>query len=133
MPGPPRGFHRHEERALRQEHEFAEFYQANYGKITAVVAAVLGDRREAEDVTQEAFARALVRWPRLVRYELPEAWVRRVALRLAVDHSRRLRRTARLAVKLLGTRKHGRPGRRFLPAALHRHPGDLGAGGPERR
>jgi len=90
---------------LRQEHEFAEFYQANYGKITAVVAALLGDRREAEGVTQEAFARALDRWPRLARYELPEARVRRAALRLAIDRSRRLRRTARLAVKLLGTRR----------------------------
>jgi RNA polymerase sigma-70 factor (ECF subfamily) len=87
---------------LRQEREFAEFYQANYGKITAVVAAVLGGRQEAEDLTQEAFARALARWPRLARYELPEAWVRRVALRLAVDHGRRLRRTARLTARLLG-------------------------------
>ena len=90
---------------MRQEHEFADFYHANYGKITAVVAAVLGDRHEAEDVTQEAFARALVRWPQLARYDLPEAWVRRVALRLAIDQGRRLRRTARLVAKLLGARR----------------------------
>jgi RNA polymerase sigma-70 factor, ECF subfamily len=105
MPGPPRGSYRLEERTLRQEHEFSEFYRANYGKITAIVTAMLGDRYEAEDVTQEAFARALARWPRLARYELPEAWVRRVALRLAIDHGRRLRRTSGLAAKLLGARR----------------------------
>jgi RNA polymerase sigma-70 factor, ECF subfamily len=113
LPGParpghmagPRGSDRLEERTLRQEHEFSEFYQASYGKITAIVTAMLGDRYEAEDVTQEAFARALARWPRLAHYELPEAWVRRVALRLAIDHGRRLRRTSRLAAKLLGARR----------------------------
>jgi RNA polymerase sigma-70 factor, ECF subfamily len=123
-------FYRHEERALRQEHEFADFYQANYGKITAVVAAVLGDRHEAEDAAQEAFARALARWPRLARYELPEAWVRRVAVRLAIDHCRRLRRTARLTAKLLGARRRQEPesadllpftamGRALLQLPLH--------------
>jgi RNA polymerase sigma-70 factor (ECF subfamily) len=90
---------------LREEHEFGDFYQANYGKITAIVAAMLGDRYEAEDVTQEAFARALARWPRLARYELPEAWVQRVALRLAIDHGRRLRRISPLAGRLLGARR----------------------------
>jgi RNA polymerase sigma-70 factor, ECF subfamily len=46
-------------------------------------------------VAQETFARALARWPRLSSYELPEAWVRQVALRLALDSGRRLRRTLR--------------------------------------
>jgi predicted RNA polymerase sigma factor len=54
-----------------------------------MVAAVLADRDQAEDVAQEAFARALMRWPRIGGYELPEAWVRRVALRIAVDSGRR--------------------------------------------
>jgi RNA polymerase sigma-70 factor, ECF subfamily len=80
---------------LTRSGEFEEFYAANYGKIAALIAAVLGDRNEAEDVAQEAFARALARWPRLASYELPEAWVRQVALRLAIDSSRRLRRTVR--------------------------------------
>jgi RNA polymerase sigma-70 factor, ECF subfamily len=80
---------------LKQARDFEEFYAANYGKVTALVAAVIGDRNEADDVTQEAFARALARWVRLSRYELPEAWVRRVALRLAIDSGRRLRRTLR--------------------------------------
>lgn len=83
------------ERVLKQAREFEEFYAANYGKIVALITAVLGDRSEADDIAQEAFARALARWPKVGEYELPEAWVRRVALRLAIDSGRRFRRTMR--------------------------------------
>jgi RNA polymerase sigma-70 factor (ECF subfamily) len=51
---------------VRRDAEFQEFYEANYGRIVAMVAAVLADRDQAEDVAQEAFARALMRWPRSV-------------------------------------------------------------------
>jgi RNA polymerase sigma-70 factor (ECF subfamily) len=87
----------------RPGRDFEEFYQANYGLTVALVTAVLGDRRDAEDVAQETFARALARWPRLGSYELPEAWVRQVALRLAVDSGRRLRRAVRTAWRLRAT------------------------------
>jgi RNA polymerase sigma-70 factor, ECF subfamily len=85
---------------LKQNRDFEEFYKANYGRVTALVAAVLGNRSEADDITQEAFARALARWPRLAGYEVPEAWVRRVAMRLAIDSSRRLRRALRTMPRL---------------------------------
>ena len=75
--------------------EFEDFYQASYGRIMALLLAVLGDRQEAEDAAQEAFARALARWPRLSTYDLPEAWVRRVALRIAVDSGRTVQRRER--------------------------------------
>jgi RNA polymerase sigma-70 factor (ECF subfamily) len=94
-----------EEHALRRTTEFEDFYQASYGRLVALLLAVLGDRQEAEDAAQEAFVRALARWPRLSTYDLPEAWVRRVALRLAVDSGRRLRRTARLSARLRGDRQ----------------------------
>jgi RNA polymerase sigma-70 factor (ECF subfamily) len=83
--------------------DFEEFYQANYGLTVALVTAVLGDRQDAEDVAQETFARALARWPRLSAYQLPEAWVRQVALRLAVDSGWRLRRALRTARRLRAT------------------------------
>jgi RNA polymerase sigma-70 factor (ECF subfamily) len=85
---------------LPADDQFEHFYQANYRRIVAVVAAVLGDTAEAEDVAQEAFARALARWPRIAGYDLPDAWVRRVALRLAVDSGRRLGRIRRLTARL---------------------------------
>jgi RNA polymerase sigma-70 factor, ECF subfamily len=69
-----------------------------------MAAAVLGSRQEAEDVAQEAFARALARWSRLGSYDLPEAWVRRVALRLAVDSGRRVRRAVRVSIKMAAQR-----------------------------
>lgn len=62
---------------MRHAGGFQEFYEGSCGRILTVVAAMIGDRHEAEDVTQEAFARALLRWSRLGGYDQPEAWVRR--------------------------------------------------------
>jgi RNA polymerase sigma-70 factor, ECF subfamily len=93
---------------------FPDFYHANYRRMVGLVAAVLGSTAEAEDVTQEAFARALARWPRIAGYDLPEAWVRRVALRLAVDSARRVRRTARLTARLAAAAP-GQPADPFDP------------------
>ncbi len=66
--------------------EFESFYQASYGRIVALLLGVLGDRQEAEDAAQEAFARALARWPRLSSYEVPEAWARCGPMPRAVPH-----------------------------------------------
>ena len=89
---------------MRRDAEFQEFYESNYGRIVAMVAAVLGDRDQAEDVAQEAFARALTRWPRIGGYDLPEAWVRQVALRIAVDSGRRFQRAVKASVRLAAQR-----------------------------
>ena len=107
---------------MKQSRDFEDFYAANYGKITALVAAVIGDRHEADDIAQEAFARALARWPRVSGYELPEAWVRQVAMRLAIDSARRLRRTLR-ALPLLraaGSAEAHEPGDSLAFTALGR-------------
>jgi RNA polymerase sigma-70 factor, ECF subfamily len=80
--------------------DFAEFYEASYCRVVALVTAIVGERHQAEDIAQEAFARALIRWSRVARYDLPEAWVRRVALRLTIDAGRRTRRAAALSLRL---------------------------------
>lgn len=90
---------------MRQREDFEEFYQANYRRLVAILFAVLGDRQEAEDAVQEAFARAYLRWPRLSGYDLPETWVRRVALRIAIDSGRRWRRRLGATAKLLNARQ----------------------------
>jgi RNA polymerase sigma-70 factor (ECF subfamily) len=57
--------------------------------VLRTVYLILGDRGRAEDVTQEAFIQLLAHWRKVSRYERPEAWVRRVAIRLAVRTARR--------------------------------------------
>src|SRR6185369_16879911 len=58
---------------------FAEFYGAHFQRIAVQLYAYLGDHAEAQDLTQEAFCRALERWPAVSRYADPAAWVRHVA------------------------------------------------------
>ena len=81
--------------------DFGEFYLASYRRLLRQVFAVTGDLAEAEDLLQEAFARASSRWAAIRGYDNPEAWVRRVALNLAGMAAKRLRRRA-LALMRLG-------------------------------
>jgi RNA polymerase sigma-70 factor (ECF subfamily) len=64
---------------------FEAFYAGAVGRLLGQLLPVTGDLHEAEEVVQEAFARASVRWARLRDYDLPEAWVRRVTLNLAAE------------------------------------------------
>jgi RNA polymerase sigma-70 factor (ECF subfamily) len=80
---------------------FDAFYLRSYGRLVAELYGVVGSRAEAEDLVQEAFARASTRWARIRDYDHPDAWVRRVALNLAASSLRRARR-ALLAYRRLG-------------------------------
>src|SRR5512133_3971424 len=79
---------------------FEEFYHATYGRLLRQLILGTGDRSDAEDLLQDAYGRAAVRWRRLRDYQAPEAWVRRVALRLATDRARRARRRAAALLRL---------------------------------
>jgi RNA polymerase sigma-70 factor (ECF subfamily) len=85
---------------LREEQSFEEFYAAVFGRLVGQLYLVTGDLHEAEDVVQEALARAAARWRRVCTYEVPEVWVRRVALNLATDGFRRARRRLQAATRL---------------------------------
>ena len=80
-----------------------DLYTASYRRLVAQLHAVTGNRQEAEDVVQEAFMRALGRWPDVRTYDNPEAWLRTVALNLARS---RFRRAVRGVAALV---KHGVP------------------------
>ena len=73
---------------------FADFYTASYQRLLGQLFTVTGDLAEAENLLQEAYARAFARWAQVCAYDHPEAWVRRVALNLAAMAARRLRRRA---------------------------------------
>ena len=74
-----------------QESEFAAFYAAEFTPVSRTVFLILHDRQRAEDITQDAFIQLYSHWGKVSRYERPGAWVRRVAIRLAVRHQKRER------------------------------------------
>ena len=75
----------------RDEVDFDAFYGRTSAASVRALHAMTGDLAEAQDVVQEAYARAWQRWSVLRDYDAPEAWVRTVAWRLAVSRVRRAR------------------------------------------
>lgn len=81
-------------REAREDYEW--LFRATFPRVHRTVTLVLRDRDRAEEVTQEAFLKLLENWHKVSGYEQPEAWVRRVAIRLAVrEASREDRRGSR--------------------------------------
>ena len=76
--------------------EFSGFFAAEYPALVRTVTLVLHDRARAEEIAQDAFVQLLRHWSKVCRYESPGAWVRRVAIRLAVRDVRREQRLAQL-------------------------------------
>jgi DNA-directed RNA polymerase specialized sigma24 family protein len=64
-------------------------YAACAARLVSQVYALTGDFAEAQDVVQEAFARALVRQRRFAQLDNPEAWLRTVAINLVRSYGRR--------------------------------------------
>ncbi len=50
---------------MRDLEGFDAFYAVAYRRVVGQVFALLGDLQEAEDVTQEAFAKASLHWKRI--------------------------------------------------------------------
>src|SRR6266511_49376 len=82
------------------EEDFDGFYAAVFARLVGQLTLVTGNLHEAEEVVQEALARAVPRWARLRAYDVPEAWVRRVALNLATSHHRQARRRLTALLRL---------------------------------
>jgi RNA polymerase sigma-70 factor (ECF subfamily) len=80
-----------------------DLYAACYGRLVGVVSLAAGSRAEAEECVQEAFVRLLGHWPRVSRYEDPEAWLRQVAFRLLANRLRKARNGVRALLR------HGPP------------------------
>ncbi len=80
-----------------QQDEFADFYRASKDSCLRAVAAVVGDRKLAEEQVAEGFTRAWAAWAKVRTHPCPRAWVTRTALNLGVSRWRRLRREVPLA------------------------------------
>ncbi|MDQ1438042.1 MAG: hypothetical protein QOK43_1671 [Acidimicrobiaceae bacterium] len=81
---------------------FSELFQVAY----RVAFRMLGRREEAQDLAQEALARAYVHWNDLHDAAHVHAWVARVSANLATDEWRRTARAAARSGLLTGSNGH---------------------------
>jgi RNA polymerase sigma-70 factor (ECF subfamily) len=70
---------------------FDAFYRGTSQRLARYAYGLTGNATEAQDLTQEAYARAWQRWRTVRECDEPEAWLRVVLTRLATDRWRRSR------------------------------------------
>src|SRR5260370_1567970 len=63
-----------------QRRDFAEFYRESCDGCLRAVLVSVGNRDTAQDLVDEAFARAFASWRTVSRHPAPVAWVVRTAL-----------------------------------------------------
>lgn len=73
------------------DRRYTEFYEGTWHRVLTYLYAVSGDRSTAQDLAQEAYARAWQRWDTVGEYADPEAWVRTVGYRLCLNRWRKAR------------------------------------------
>ena len=88
-----------EKRALR---DLDSFCRHEHARLVGMLGLYCGDRHQAEDLAQEALARACRHWPELEAMEHPERWLTRVAFNLAKS-SFRSRSARQRIVERFGT------------------------------
>lgn len=80
-----------------QQLDFSEFYLGSRDDCLRTVLVSVGDRDMAQDLVDEAFARACSSWRTVSRHPAPAAWVVRTALNLNISRWRRRRREVSVA------------------------------------
>ena len=104
-------------RSLRGESDaFAVLFDRHSSRVFALAYQLVGDRSEAEDITQDAFLQALSALPTLRQPELFGSWVARIASNAALTA---LRRRGRL------------PQAELTEAVVETHPDTARWGSPE--
>lgn len=68
---------------------FSDFFRREFERLVRTAYLVLHDQQSAEDVAQDAFGQLYLNWTKISGYDNPQAWVRRVAIRMAVRVARR--------------------------------------------
>ena len=71
--------------------DYTAFFLREFAPVVRTVTLMLRDAARAEEIAQDAFVQLYLGWAKISRYERPDAWVRRVAIRLAMRVIRRER------------------------------------------
>ena len=82
---------------MGREEEVRDLFDDHYDQVVRTAFLIVQDWGRAEEVAQDAFVQLLRYWRRVSGHDAPAAWVRRVAVRLAV---RSVRREHRLTTAL---------------------------------
>lgn len=77
--------------------DFDGFFAEEFPAIARAAWFVVLDNEVAKEIAQEAFCRAYERWGKVAHYDRPGAWVRTVAIRLALRTRDRRRRETPLS------------------------------------
>lgn len=93
--------------------EFDAFYSATARRLQHQMYAMTGNVADAQECTQEAFARAWQRWKTVRDADNPEAWVRTVAWRIAASRWRKTKNG------LAALTRHGPPSHTEPPNPDH--------------
>ncbi len=71
--------------------DYTTFFLREFAPVVRTVTLMLREEARAEEIAQDAFVQLYLGWEKVSRYERPDAWVRRVAIRLAMRAIRRQR------------------------------------------
>lgn len=72
--------------------DYERFYADTYARVLSCVIMASGDRIDAEDAVQDAYATAFRKWDDVGGYDAPDAWVTKVAVRQLWKNARPRRR-----------------------------------------
>jgi RNA polymerase sigma-70 factor (ECF subfamily) len=83
-----------------ESEDFSSLFRAEYLSLVRAFFLLTADAAEAEEIAQEAFARAFERWDRVSRMESPSGYVYRIGLNLNRHRLRHLGVRARRALAM---------------------------------
>jgi RNA polymerase sigma factor (sigma-70 family) len=93
---------------------FAAWYRNEHPRLLATMTIVTRDLHVAQDLTAEAFARALAAWKRVSTMDSPTGWTYRVAVNLAHRRARRAAIEERLLRRMPRPADDGIPAERAI-------------------
>lgn len=76
--------------------DYAWLFRSEFPGVVRTVFLIVNDRGRAEEIAQDAFLKLHQNWAKVSNYDKPGAWVRRIAIRMAVRQANRERIRPRL-------------------------------------